>query len=176
MYSYTNQSLFIFTELKYRCYYIIYSLFMLMIYLSYYFNIFLVIFLKPIEYLNLDTNLSFFISFLMNLFTLDVYDLEICEEQKIISTNDLVSHYDFYPTFEISMKNNFNIYFYILLYFILLLATPILIYQIYIFFLPALYKYEKNFFFFFLFFFLTFTYLFIEYVNNFFCFIYLLFT
>ena len=177
MYSYTNQSLFIFTEFKYRCFYLLYSIFMLIIYFLYYFNTFLVIFLKPIEYLNLDINLSFFISFLVNYFTLDVSDFNNFDVLNSIYKNEhFVSYYDFFPTFEIAIKNNLNSYFYILSYFIILLSAPIMIYQIYLFLLPALYQYEKKKLFIFIWFFITWIFLFIEYFNSFFCFLYLLLT
>ena len=179
MFSFTNYSVFYITELKYRLFYIFLNFSIIGAYTIYYFNFFILLLLKPIDFFIFDFHFSSLIHFIGFNLGFNFYDNNNLNTDLIVSDSfrEMVDMtYDYYPIFEVNINSNTSLYLYIFQYFIFIFIFPILFYQIYLFFLPGLYVYEvswlkkKYVFFFFLFFIFT------KYINNFLISLYFFFT
>jgi hypothetical protein len=146
MYNYTNYTIFFLTELKYRFVYMLINSFIIMAYCIYNINIFLLYFLKPLEYINVDLDFGSYTSilfFLLNdihltdLNLIDYIDLELSLDSQYLK-------YDYYPSFEINSKSAQTLYIFLIEYYILLYGVPILIYQSYLFFSPGIFLFENS--------------------------------
>lgn len=176
MFSFTNYSLFFLTEIKYRIFYILFSTSLILVYSIVYLNLFLILLLKPLEYLNLDLNLHSLSIFLFDNLLYDFYESDNLNNKIFTYKNGSLNFFDYFPVFEININNNSLLYFYLILYILILFIIPIFIYHIYVFILPGLFLYElcsikKKIFFFYIIF-----YFYIKYFNSFFIYIILCLT
>jgi Sec-independent protein secretion pathway component TatC len=138
MHNITNYSVFYIIELKVRLFYFFLSLFINSVYTIVYLTDFLVQFLQPLEYLNMDLNMDSLCNFLLFTLTANLnFDAPLLSSTIV---NEVV--FDYYPVFEINMTNNNSLYIGFFIYLNIIYVVPILFYHVYLFITPGLYKYE----------------------------------
>lgn len=115
MYNYTNFTVFFITEFKYRIFYISLNFIVIITYCLYNINSFLLFFLKPLEYLNLDLDYGSYISIIF--FLLDHLNsidnqLHLLDNIENISVDNFYAKFDYFPCFEINSKSGSVLYFF----------------------------------------------------------------
>lgn len=147
MYNYTNYTLFSITELKYRLFHIFINSFIIMAYCIYNINFFLLYFLKPLEYMNIDLDFGSYTSilfFLLNHINLTDSNLIHHAYSEYFSLDSQYSKYDYYPSFEINSESGQVLYLFLIEYYMLLYGVPIFIYQLYLFLSPGIFFFENS--------------------------------
>ena len=143
----TNYSVYFLIELKNRMLYLLVSFLLNGVYILLYINDYLVHFLRPIEYLNLDFTLDMLCNYIISHMRDGIHDSEIVTPfQEVTSSVISNSEFDYYPVFEINVSDNSSIYVGFFLYLNLIYMVPLLIYHSYLFVLPGIYKHEYLFF------------------------------